>query len=140
MMKLLTGKFSLDDFYDQMIALRKMGPLKKVLSMMGLGYQLPDDMQDMAEDQLDRFKYIIQSMTKEEKQDPKVINSSRARRIARGSGSHQKEVRTLVKQFENTRKTMKRFKKFRPGRGNKGMPNLQSLTGALDKKGKIRRR
>ena len=116
-MKFMMGKFTLDDFYDQMINLRKMGPLKKVFSMLGLGYKLPEEMQDMAEEQLDHFKVIIQSMTKDERQDPKIVNASRARRIGRGSGTTQKEVRLLIRQYDTTKKTMKRFRKLRGGRG-----------------------
>ena len=138
LMKFMMGKFTLDDFYDQMISLRKMGPLKKVFSMLGLAYKLPEEMQDMAEEQLDHFKVIIQSMTKDERQDPKIVNASRARRIGRGSGTTQKEVRLLIKQYDTTKKTMKRFRKLRGGRG--AIPGIPGAMGAINKHGKMRRR
>ncbi|MHA1860861.1 MAG: hypothetical protein ACTSVM_00995, partial [Candidatus Ranarchaeia archaeon] len=116
------------------------GPLKKVFSMLGLGYQVPDEMQDMAEEQLDHFKVIIQSMTKEERKDPKIVNASRARRIGRGSGTTQKEVRLLIRQYEASKKTMKRFRKLRGVRGRGKIPSFPTAMGAIDKHGKVRRR
>jgi signal recognition particle subunit SRP54 len=95
---LLSGKFTLTDMYQQLEAMRKMGPLQKVLQMVpGFSYQLPDSDLDMAEERMDRFKYIIDSMTPEERDDPKVLNASRTRRIARGSGTEEREVRELIR-------------------------------------------
>lgn len=108
---LLSGKFSLQDMYDQFEAMRKMGPLQKVFGMIpGLGYQLPKEEMEKAEERLDKWKVIIQSMTKEEKDDPKVLNSSRIRRAARGSGLTEADVRELIKNYENTKKMFKQFK------------------------------
>ncbi len=108
---LLSGKFTLTDMYHQMEAMRKMGPLQKVLQMVpGLSYQLPDADLDMAEERMDRFKYIIDSMTPEERDNPKVINASRTRRIARGSGTEEREVRELIKQYNATRKMLRQLK------------------------------
>ncbi|TRO49007.1 signal recognition particle protein Srp19, partial [Candidatus Bathyarchaeota archaeon] len=108
---LLSGKFTLTDMYQQMEAMRKMGPLQKVLQMVpGFSYQLPDADLDMAEERMDRFKYIIDSMTPEEREDPKIINASRTRRIARGSGTEEREVRELIKQYNATRKMLRQLK------------------------------
>ncbi len=108
---LLSGKFTLTDMYHQLEAMRKMGPLQKVLQMVpGLSYQLPDADLDMAEERMDRFKYIIDSMTPEERDNPKVINASRTRRIARGSGTEEREVRELIKQYNATRKMLRQLK------------------------------
>ncbi|MBM3291728.1 hypothetical protein FJY84_03525 [Candidatus Bathyarchaeota archaeon] len=108
---LLSGKFSLQDMYDQFEAMRKMGPLQKVFGMIpGLGYQLPKEEMEKAEERLDKWKVIIQSMTKEEKEDPKILNSSRIRRAARGSGLTEADVRELIKNYENTKKMFKQFK------------------------------
>jgi signal recognition particle subunit SRP54 len=108
---MLSGKFTLADMYEQFEAMRKMGPLQKVISMIpGFSYQLPQDQLDMAEERLDRFKYIIDSMTPEERENPKIINASRTRRIARGSGTEEREVRELIKQYNAMRKMLRQLK------------------------------
>ncbi|MGD2200370.1 MAG: signal recognition particle protein Srp54 [Candidatus Bathyarchaeota archaeon] len=108
---LLSGKFTLEDMYQQFEAMRNMGPLQKVLSMVpGLGYQLPDSELEMAEERLDKYKYIIESMTLEERENPKILNASRTRRIARGSGTDEREVRELIKQYNAMRKMLKQLK------------------------------
>ncbi len=76
----------------------------------GFSYQLPDADLDMAEERMDRYKYIIDSMTPEERDNPKVINASRTRRIARGSGTEEREVRELIKQYNATRKMLRQLK------------------------------
>jgi signal recognition particle subunit SRP54 len=108
---MLSGKFTLSDMYHQFEAMRKMGPLQKVLSMVpGLSYQLPDSELELAEERLDRYKYIIDSMTPEERENPKILNSSRTRRIARGSGTDEREVRELIKQYNAMRKMLRQLK------------------------------
>ena len=108
---LLSGKFTIADMYQQFEAMRKMGPLQKIISMIpGLGYQLPQADLDVAEERLDRWKYIIESMTVEEREDPKVLNASRMRRIARGSGTEEREVRELIKQYNAMRKMLRQLK------------------------------
>ncbi|MGD2142477.1 MAG: signal recognition particle protein Srp19, partial [Candidatus Bathyarchaeota archaeon] len=108
---LLSGKFTLADMYQQFEAMRSMGPLQKVLSMIpGFSYQLPDSELEMAEERLDRFKYIIDSMTPEERETPKILNSSRIRRIARGSGTEERDVRELIKQYNAMRKMLRQLK------------------------------
>jgi len=112
---LLAGKFTLADFYQQFEAMRKLGPLQKILGMIpGFSYQLPEEDLDLAEKRLDRWRVIIQSMTPEEREDPKVLNASRVRRIARGSGTDERDVRELIKQFNTMRKM---FKQLRGRRG-----------------------
>ncbi len=109
--KMLSGKFNLQDMYDQFEAMRKMGPIQKIISMVpGLGYQLPESELENAEERLDRWKVIIQSMTVEEKEDPHIINASRIRRIARGSGTKESEIRELIKQYDAMRKMLKQLK------------------------------
>jgi signal recognition particle subunit SRP54 len=108
---LLSGKFTLADMYQQFETMRSMGPLQKVLSMIpGFSYQLQQDQLDMAEERIDRFKYIIDSMTPEERETPKILNASRVRRIARGSGTEEKEVRELIKQYNAMRKMLRQLK------------------------------
>jgi signal recognition particle subunit SRP54 len=108
---MLSGKFTLADMYQQFETMRSMGPLQKVLQMVpGLGYQLPDSELELAEERLDKYKYIIDSMTPEERENPKVLNASRVRRIARGSGTEEKDVRELIKQYNAMRKMLKQLK------------------------------
>jgi signal recognition particle subunit SRP54 len=76
----------------------------------GLGYKLPDSELELAEERLDKYKYIIDSMTPEERENPKVLNASRVRRIARGSGTEEKDVRELIKQYNAMRKMLKQLK------------------------------
>ena len=113
---MLSGKLTLADMYQQLEAMRSMGPLQKILGMIpGLGYQLPEEEFDVAEERLDRFRVIIQSMTVEERESPRVINASRVRRIARGSGTEEREVRELIKQYNAMRKMLKQL------RGRRGL-------------------
>ncbi|HUS78282.1 MAG TPA: signal recognition particle protein Srp54 [Patescibacteria group bacterium] len=108
---MLSGKFTIADMYQQFETMRSMGPLQKVLSMVpGLNYQLPQSDLDVAEERLDRWKYIIESMTVEERENPKILNASRTKRIARGSGTEEREVRELIKQYNAMRKMLRQLK------------------------------
>ncbi|MHA2408118.1 MAG: signal recognition particle protein Srp54, partial [Candidatus Ranarchaeia archaeon] len=105
---ILKGRFTLIDMYEQMEAMRSMGPLRHILKMIpGMGYKLSDDAVDLAENRLKKWHYIIQSMTKEERENPKILNSSRIKRVAKGSGTSEREVKELVKQYFTMRKFMK---------------------------------
>jgi signal recognition particle subunit SRP54 len=118
----MEGKFSLKDMYDQMVAVRKMGPLKKLMGMVPGGVNVPDDAMETAEKKLDSWRVIIQSMTREEIEDPKLVDSSRARRIARGSGTSDKEVKELINQYFMMKKMMKSMKRRGGALGKRGMP------------------
>jgi signal recognition particle subunit SRP54 len=105
---ILKGRFTLEDMLDQMDSMRNMGPLKNVINMIpGLGYRLPDAALEQAEGKMKAWKFIIQSMTKDERENPKILNSSRMKRIANGSGTEEKDVKELVKQYETMRHFMK---------------------------------
>jgi signal recognition particle subunit SRP54 len=117
----LEGKFTLKDMYDQMVAVRKMGPLKKLMGMIPGGMNLPDDAMETAERKLDSWRVIIQSMTRNEIEDPKLIDSSRAKRIARGSGTSDKEVKEMINQYFMMKKMMKSMKR-RGATLGKGLP------------------
>ena len=124
--EIMSGNFTLTDMYEQFQAVKKMGPFGKVMKMIpGLSSSdVPDDMLNAAEGRLDKWGVIIQSMTPTEKENPKMLNSSRARRIARGSGTTEKDVKELVKQYMMMRKMLKMFrrkKKLPFGLGGKGM-------------------
>ncbi len=121
---ILSGKFTLTDMYEQFEAFKSMGPFRKVLKMLpGMSYDLPEDKLNMAEANLEKWRVIIQSMRPEEKENPKLFNSSRIRRVARGSGTAEKDVKDLLKQYVMMRKMMKMFKRKKrlPFMG-KGMP------------------
>jgi signal recognition particle subunit SRP54 len=107
--KILSGKFTLTDMYEQFEA---MGPFKRLLSMLpGVSYNLPEDMVDMAQDRLEKWRVIIQSMTLQERENPKILSSSRIRRVARGSGTSEKEVKELLNQYKNMRRLMKQLRR-----------------------------
>ena len=115
MRAILSGKFSLSDMYEQLESMKSLGPFRRVLKMIpGLTYEVPEGTMEMAEDKLKKWKVIIESMTPREKEKPKIFNSSRVRRVARGSGTSEKEVKELLKQYSMMKKMMKtlRRKKF----------------------------
>ncbi len=119
--KIKKNQFTLDDFLDQMKQVRSMGPLQGLLKMIpGMGQQLGGLKVDDRE--LDRLQAIITSMTPEERANPKIIDGSRRRRIARGSGTSVSAVSQLVKQFAQMQKMMRQLAKGK-------MPDLQQLAG-----------
>jgi len=121
----IKGRFTLEDMLSQMEGMQKMGPLKQLINMIpGMGYRVPEGALDQAEDRLKHWKYILQSMTKEEREDPKVLNSSRMKRVGRGSGTNDKEVRELIQQYEMMKKFMKTM-----GTGRRMHPALRKLLG-----------
>jgi signal recognition particle subunit SRP54 len=110
--KLITGdEFTLEDFRDQMKQIRKLGPLENILKMMpGMG-SLTDQLKDtkIDEKEINRVVAIIDSMTPRERRNHMIINGSRRRRIAKGSGTSVQDVNSLLKQYSQTRKMMKSF-------------------------------
>jgi signal recognition particle subunit SRP54 len=109
---ILSGKFTLTDMYEQFEAVKGMGPFRKIFKMLpGMSYDVPEDMLNMAEGRLEKWRVIIQSMRPEEKDNPKVLNSSRVRRVARGSGTTERDVKDLLKQYVMMRKMLKMFKR-----------------------------
>jgi signal recognition particle subunit SRP54 len=121
---ILSGKFTLTDMYEQFEAVKGMGTFRKLLKMIpGMSYNIPEDMLNTAEDRLENWRVMIQSMTPSERDNPKIFNASRIRRVARGSGTSDKEVKELLKQYMLMRRMMKtlRRKKKLPFFG-KGMP------------------
>lgn len=121
--RLLSGKFNLEDFLQQMQQVRRMGPLGQLMEMIpGMGKMTGDVDLSGAEDELKRIEAIIRSMTPQERRNPKVIKASRKRRIAAGSGTSVQDVNSLLRQFRQMQKMMKQLKQ---GRGR----NLASLFG-----------
>jgi signal recognition particle subunit SRP54 len=106
--KMLDASFNLEDFLEQFQQIKKMGPLQQLVGMLpGAGSALRDV--EIDDRQLARVEAIIRSMTTAERRDPKIINGSRKRRIARGSGTRPQDVNVLLKQFSESQKMMKAF-------------------------------
>jgi signal recognition particle subunit SRP54 len=110
--RFMEGKFTLNDLYDQMSSMKKMGSFKKIMGLIpGMSsLKLPKEMLDVQEEKLDRWKFAMDSMTPEEKENPMVINAQRIDRIAAGSGTSIREIRDLLKQFKMGKKMTKMFK------------------------------
>ncbi|MDI6604690.1 MAG: signal recognition particle protein [Thermoanaerobacteraceae bacterium] len=107
--KLLSQQFTFDDFLDQLQGIKKMGPIEELFSMIpGLNASKFKGM-SISDKDIKRIEAIIQSMTKEERQNPIIINGSRKKRIAAGSGTSIQQVNSLLKQFEQTKKMVKQF-------------------------------
>jgi signal recognition particle subunit SRP54 len=129
--KMAKGQMGLDDFLTQLEGLRKMGPMKSIMKMIPGVSQAIGDM-EMPEEELNRFKGIIHSMTEQERKTPEIIEASRRRRIARGAGVEQQDVSGLVKQFTQMRGVMKQMAGMGIG-GRLKMTQQLAQLGMLDK-------
>ncbi|HYY95689.1 MAG TPA: signal recognition particle protein, partial [Pyrinomonadaceae bacterium] len=156
--KLQKNKFTLDDFRGQLRQVKRLGSFSKIMKLLpdqllgGMGMpQLDEEQSAEMERQLKRTEAIIDSMTREEREDHRILNASRRRRVARGSGSTVTEVNQLVKQYVEMRQMMKQFSgsglfggggggglKGRMARrmaGMMGMPDMSALTGGAPPEG-----
>ncbi|MCE1254433.1 MAG: signal recognition particle protein [Anaerolineae bacterium] len=120
--RLLSGRFSLEDFADQLRQIKKMGPFSQILEMLpgNMGQAARNIDPKDAEKQLKLTEAIINSMTRQERQDPDILNASRRRRIARGSGTEVQDVNRLLKQFREAQRLFKTIQKT----GGRGMSRL----------------
>ena len=135
--KIGTGELTLEDFLEQMLAVRKMGPIANLLGMLPGAGQMKDQLAQVDDKHLDRLQAIIRGMTPAERNDPKIINASRRARIARGSGVAIREVNDLVNRFYEARKMMQQMAgRFGFPGGNRG--GSKSRKGKKGKKGKGR--
>ncbi|MDK6259148.1 signal recognition particle protein [Corynebacterium frankenforstense] len=134
--KIGTGELTLEDFLEQMLMIRKMGPLGNLLKMLPGGKQM-DQMADMVDEkQLDRIQAIIRGMTPAERENPKILNASRRKRIANGSGVKVSDVNQLVDRFFEAKKMMgKMAGQFGMG-GSKRSATKKRPKGRKNKKGK----
>ena len=121
--RVLEGTFTLEDFLGQLQQVKKIGPLGQLMEMIpGMSRYKDQISPEMTDGQFKRVESIIQSMTPDERRNPRVINGSRRRRIARGSGHTVQEVNQLLREFREVQRMMKRFS------GNKrNMRNLMSM-------------
>jgi signal recognition particle subunit SRP54 len=120
--KLMSGELSLEDFANQLRQVRRMGPISQLLDMLpgGMGQMARNISPQDAEQQIKLTEAIINSMTVYERRHPDILNASRRRRIARGSGTQVQDVNRLMKQFRETQRLFKTLKKS----GMRGMPRL----------------
>ena len=132
--KFLKADFTLTDVYKQMESVKKMGPLTQVIGMIpGFANSIPKEMLEIQEDKMKGWKYIMDSMTLKEKDNPTIMNPSRIARIAKGAGKNELEVRELIKQYNQMKKVMKqignpkqlkKLEKLMNMRGMKGLPGF----------------
>jgi signal recognition particle subunit SRP54 len=120
--RMMSGRFTLEDFADQLKQVRKMGPMRQILDMLpgNLGKAAKQVDPNDAEKSLKSTEAILSSMTSKERLNPDLLNASRKRRIAAGSGTGVPEVNKLLKQYRDTQKMMKTLQKT----GGKGLSNL----------------
>lgn len=123
--KLRKASFDLEDYLDQFRQIKKVGSVDQVLDMMpGMNRMVQDVSPEALDRQLRRVEAIIQSMTPEERHKPRIIDGSRKKRIARGSGTTVQEVNALLSQYRQMQKAMKRL-----GKGQRGMQDVMRMLG-----------
>ena len=126
--KMRNMDFNLEDFFNQLQQIKKMGPIKDLMKMMpGIGGKINIDDLNIDDNATKHIEAIIQSMTKKERQNPDILNGSRKRRIAKGSGTSIQEINKLLKQFDEMKKMMKMMNGMAKGR--KGFGGLGGLGG-----------
>ncbi|MEX0599224.1 MAG: signal recognition particle protein, partial [Rhodothermales bacterium] len=125
--KIRSQDFDLADFYEQLQKIKNMGSLRELIGMIpGVGRQIRD--LDVDDDAFKGIEAIILSMTPEERRNPSILNGSRRRRIARGSGSEVRDVNQLLKQFKEMKKMMKTMSRMM-GKGRS--VDLEQMMGRL---------
>ena len=113
--RLMSGKMTIEDFYTQMESASKMG-FRNIIENLGMSGIVKEDKLDEMQTKMEKWRFIIQSMTAKERKDPDVINESRRRRISRGAGLPEGEIKEMIKQYN----TSKSFMKHNKGRGMGG--------------------
>ncbi len=130
--RMMHGKFTLDDLYLQLKSIKKVGKFRQILSMMG-GGNIPDALKEDAEANLAKWEVVLNSMTKQEKENPKIIKKARKRRIAIGSGTQYSVINKMLDQYSQMKKFMKRFLQMqKKGKGMPGMPGFPGGKAAVD--------
>ena len=130
--RLMSGRFTLNDMYKQMEMMSKIGTVDKILSHMPMGFlggmgNMSKKQKEEMQENLERFSIIMDSMTAHEKNEPTVLKRERIKRIARGSGTTEKDVRDLIAQWKRSRKMMKGVK------GNRRLrKQMKQMMGDMD--------
>jgi len=122
--RMMKGKFTLDDLYLQLKSIKKVGKMKNILSMIG-GGNIPEALTDDAEKNLEKWRVVLDSMTSEEKFDPKIIKKTRKRRIALGSGTDYATINRMLDQYNQMKKFFK--KALQMQKKGKGMPGIPGM-------------
>ena len=107
--RMMSGKVNMNDIYSQIQQMKKMGPMKQVAGMLPFGAKIPKDLLDLQEEKLDKFIYIMDSMTVQEREDPSIIKRERIGRISSGSGTRPEEVRELINYHKKMKKMTRMF-------------------------------
>ena len=122
--RMMKGKFTLEDLLSQLKGIKKVGNMKQILAMMG-GGNIPEALTDDAEKNLEKWEVVINSMTQEEKEDPKIIKKTRKRRIAIGSGTDYATINRMLDQYNQMKKFMKKALQMqKKGKGIPGLPGM----------------
>ncbi|MGQ4872657.1 MAG: signal recognition particle receptor subunit alpha [Promethearchaeota archaeon] len=121
--RMMHGKFTLEDLYQQIKNFKKIGKFKQIISMLG-GGNIPEALQEEAEKNIEKWRVVLDSMTQEEKENPKIIKKSRKRRIAIGSGTDYSVINKMLDQYNQMRKVMKRAMQLgkKGAKGGAGLP------------------
>jgi len=108
----MSGKMTIDDLYYQMEQMKKMGSIRRILELIpGFSQvKIPEEELEGLDAKLEKWRSIILSMTKEERANPEIMNASRIRRVARGSGTSEKDVKELLTRYRQTKDLMKATK------------------------------
>jgi len=107
---LVSGRFTLDDMLEQLQAAGKMGPIDNLLKFFPGGNKIPEGALKDADQKVKKWKAVVQSMNKDERENPSILDSQRIRRVARGSGTSERDVKDMLKQFNMARNMIKRFR------------------------------
>jgi signal recognition particle subunit SRP54 len=113
--RLMSGRMTIEDFYAQMESANKMG-FRNIIENLGMSGMVKEDKLDEMQTKMEKWRFIIQSMTNQERKDPDIINESRRKRISRGCGLAEGEIKEMIKQYN----TSKNFMKQNKGRGMGG--------------------
>ena len=119
--KFLKGEHNLIDLYEQMQSLKKMGPLTKIMDMIPGFNSVPKHLLEDQQQKMEVWKFVMQSMTKKELENPEIINNHRVKRIYEGSGTNEQDVRSLLKQYKQSKKM---FKMLKPGSSEKDIQKM----------------
>ncbi len=126
--ELMKGKYDFQTFYKQLEAVNKMGSLGKIFSALGIQKKMPKEELEATEEKMQKYQYILDSMTNEEMKNPDLMNQSRKKRIAKGSGRTEAEVKELIEHFNKGKKMIKKLK------GGKGR-NMQQMMKKMQERG-----
>jgi len=140
--KMMSNQYSLDDLLSQFEQMKNMGSMKDLVSMLpGVSGKVTDEQLEGSDDVIEKNMAIIRSMTKKERKNPGILNASRRKRIAAGSGTTVQDVNQLIRQYEQTAKMMKQFSKggFKMPRGMGGFPGgkFPGMGGGFGRKGRF---